>query len=36
LHPGAFHAVEIFASQSDLAQRIWALRISALNRALTS
>ena len=34
INNGAYHAAEIFAPQSALAQRIWALRFAALNRAL--
>lgn len=35
VHPGAFHATELVAPQSVLSQRIWAMRIDALRRALT-
>jgi acetyl esterase/lipase len=34
VHPGAFHATELVAPQSALSQRIWAMRIDALRRAL--
>ena len=34
VHPGAFHATELVAPQSVLSQRIWAMRIDALRRAL--
>ncbi|WP_199512147.1 alpha/beta hydrolase [Nucisporomicrobium flavum] len=34
VHPGSYHAAETFAPDAALAQRIWALRIDALKRAL--
>ncbi|MDY7090933.1 MAG: alpha/beta hydrolase [Actinomycetota bacterium] len=34
IHPGAYHAAETFAAEAALAQRIWALRLDALRRAL--
>ena len=34
VYPGAFHATELVAPQSVLSQRIWAMRIDALRRAL--
>ena len=34
IHPGAYHAAETFAIDAPLAQRIWALRLDALKRAL--
>jgi acetyl esterase/lipase len=34
INPGSFHAAEIFAPESALSQRIWAMRIDALKRAL--
>ena len=34
INPGSYHAAETFASESALAQRIWAMRIAALKRAL--
>jgi acetyl esterase/lipase len=34
VHPGAFHASEGFAPEAALSQRIWALRLDALQRAL--
>ncbi|MEV4709311.1 alpha/beta hydrolase [Actinoplanes sp. NPDC049316] len=34
VHPGSYHAAETFAADAALAQRIWALRIDALKRAL--
>ncbi len=34
LYPGAYHASEVFAPEAELSQRIWATRISALQRAL--
>jgi acetyl esterase/lipase len=34
VHPGSYHAAETFAPDAVLAQRIWALRIDALKRAL--
>ncbi|UQU62504.1 alpha/beta hydrolase [Couchioplanes caeruleus] len=34
VHPGSYHAAETFAVDAALAQRIWALRIDALKRAL--
>ena len=32
VHPGAFHASEIFAPEAALSQRIWAGRLAALTR----
>ncbi|MCC5948520.1 MAG: alpha/beta hydrolase [Nitriliruptoraceae bacterium] len=34
VHPGAYHASETFAPEAALSQRIWALRVDALRRAL--
>ncbi len=34
IHPGAYHASEVFAMTADLSQRIWSLRLAALGRAL--
>lgn len=34
INPGSYHAAETFAPESELAQRIWAMRIDALKRAL--
>jgi acetyl esterase/lipase len=34
VHPGSYHAAETFAADAALAQRIWALRVDALKRAL--
>ncbi len=34
VHPGAYHAAEVFAADAALSQRIWGLRIDALKRAL--
>lgn len=36
VYPGAYHASEIFAPDAALSQRIWATRIAALQRALSS
>ncbi len=35
INPGAYHASETFAPEAPLSQRIWAMRIDALKRALT-
>jgi acetyl esterase/lipase len=35
VNPGAYHAAEVFAPESALAQRIWERRFDALRRALT-
>jgi acetyl esterase/lipase len=34
VYPGAYHASEIIAPSAELSQRIWARRISALQKAL--
>jgi acetyl esterase/lipase len=34
VHPGAYHAAEVFAVDTPLAQQIWARRFDALRRAL--
>ena len=34
IHPGAYHASEVFALDAELSQRIWDLRVAALARAL--
>ena len=34
INPGSYHAAETFAPESALSQRIWAMRIDALRRAL--
>ena len=34
INPGSYHAAEIFAPETALAHRIWAMRITALRRAL--
>jgi len=34
VNPGAYHAAEVFAPQSPLAERIWARRYEALRRGL--
>ncbi|MBU2664172.1 alpha/beta hydrolase [Actinoplanes bogorensis] len=34
IHPGSYHAAETFAAEAALSQRIWALRLDALRRAL--
>jgi acetyl esterase/lipase len=34
IHPGSYHAAETFAADAALSQRIWALRIDALQRFL--
>ncbi len=34
VHPGAYHAAEVFAPQAPLSQLIWARRYEALRRAL--
>ena len=34
INPGSFHASETFAPEAALSQRIWAMRIDALRRAL--
>jgi len=34
VHPGAYHASEVFAPEATLSQRIWAMRLDALRRAL--
>jgi acetyl esterase/lipase len=34
IHPGSYHAAETFAAGSAMSNRIWALRIEALRRAL--
>jgi acetyl esterase/lipase len=34
IHPGSYHAAEVFAADSAMAKRIWALRFDALRRAL--
>ncbi|AGL16074.1 alpha/beta hydrolase [Actinoplanes sp. N902-109] len=34
VHPGSYHGAEIFAGGTALAERIWALRVDALRRAL--
>ncbi|GAA0816610.1 alpha/beta hydrolase [Spirilliplanes yamanashiensis] len=34
VHPGAYHAAEVFAGEAPLSRRIWALRVDALKRAL--
>ena len=34
INPGSYHAAETFAPESALSQRIWAMRIDALKRAL--
>ena len=34
VHPGSYHAAEIFAPESALARRVWGLRVDALRRAL--
>jgi acetyl esterase/lipase len=36
VHPGSYHASEIFAPQAALSARIWARRIEALQQALNS
>jgi acetyl esterase/lipase len=35
IHPGSYHAAETFAAGSAMSNRIWALRIEALRRALS-
>ncbi|MEU4626324.1 alpha/beta hydrolase [Actinoplanes sp. NPDC023801] len=35
VHPGAYHGAESLAPDAELSQRIWALRVNALKRALT-
>jgi acetyl esterase/lipase len=35
VYPGAFHATEVLAPESGLAERVWARRFDALRRALT-
>ncbi len=35
INPGSYHASETFAPEAELSQRIWAMRIAALRRALT-
>ncbi|MGB3761984.1 MAG: alpha/beta hydrolase [Ornithinimicrobium sp.] len=35
VHPGSYHASETFAPEAALSQRIWALRLDALRRALS-
>ncbi|MEV0902754.1 alpha/beta hydrolase [Actinoplanes sp. NPDC049802] len=34
VHPGAYHGAESLAPEAELSQRIWALRVDALKRAL--
>ncbi len=34
VHPGSYHASETFAADAALSQRIWAMRLDALRRAL--
>lgn len=34
VHPGAFHASEIFVPTAELSKRIWEIRYSALDRAM--
>ncbi|MEO7422530.1 MAG: alpha/beta hydrolase [Ornithinibacter sp.] len=34
VNPGSYHASEIFAPEAALSQRIWAMRVEALRRAL--
>ncbi|MCY1145632.1 alpha/beta hydrolase [Actinoplanes sp. Pm04-4] len=34
VHPGSYHAAETFAADAALSQRIWAMRLDALKRAL--
>ncbi|MCO8270526.1 alpha/beta hydrolase [Actinoplanes sp. TRM 88003] len=34
VHPGSYHAAETFAADAALSQRIWAMRLDALRRAL--
>jgi acetyl esterase/lipase len=34
VHPGAYHAAEVFAPTAALSQRIWAMRVDALRRSL--
>ena len=34
VNPGAYHAAEVFAPTAALSQRIWAMRVDALRRAL--
>lgn len=34
INPGSYHAAEIFAPDARLSQRIWAMRLDALRRAL--
>jgi acetyl esterase/lipase len=34
VHPGSYHAAEVFATDAALSKRIWALRIDALRRFL--
>ena len=36
IHPGSYHAAETFAAEAALSQRIWALRLDALRRALAA
>ena len=36
VHPGAYHAAEVFAPTAALSQRIWAMRVDALQRSLFS
>lgn len=34
INPGSYHASEVFAPEAQLSQRIWAMRLDALRRAL--
>lgn len=34
INPGSYHASEIFAPEAQLSQRVWAMRLDALRRAL--
>ena len=34
INPGAYHAAEVFAPEAATSQRIWAMRVGALQRAL--
>lgn len=36
VHPGAYHAAEVFAPTAALSQRMWAMRVDALRRSLFS
>ncbi len=36
VNPGSYHASETFAPEAALSQRIWAMRLDALRRALTT